>query len=206
MVGDVSMKWNFYVPAVKSWKRPEHQFDPKTKKVWVYTPEDLREWTKMIIEYAFRGGLYKYPPIAEVDIKMEITFGGRKWYRDLDNVAKGVLDALQPWFLADDKYLVKLTIERVESPSEWMDVSIEAPLIPTQLKEKKIRLLDTDWKDSGYLKDMDLRAVWKHGRFIIGNSQKVWTGSFKKTIRKLQGEHITHRWISKEDLDNKLPL
>lgn len=162
--GDDDMLWEFEVAGVRSWKRVHHQY--KNGKVWVFTPDSLKEWEWRVVRHAFKGGLVQYGGIRG-DIKVEIdAYVKKTWYRDVDNIAKGVLDALQGWFLEDDKYIVDLHVRKIKSEgnSEFLVVRIEGEPSVSEFVGFNKEIRDTGFADVG---EKGFRAVKKFGKYVV---------------------------------------
>ena len=194
------MVLKFRVNGVRSWKRPSHdfvEFNGK-KKVWVYNDKTVREWEWKVMMSAMTQGLVYYPPITETDIGVKITaYVKNTWFRDVDNIAKGILDALQPWLIEDDKYITHLLVKkkRTQEKDEYVEVELIVDGYDEgMLGEKQIAIVDKRWNDSLWVKDLGMRAVYKMGKFVISDGEKAWMGTPARTRKKFEGLHIVNTW------------
>ena len=74
---------------------------------------------------------WRKPPLSE-GLQLTITFKRRhkaetRRFGDLDNLAKGVMDALNGIVFADDAQVTRLTTEKVQSAESCIEIEV-APL------------------------------------------------------------------------------
>lgn len=94
---------------------PRSKQRPRVTERGTYTPKETIEAEKLVRNYyaAAEGPFFEYQ--VKVDIKF---YNGNRRRRDLDNMAKLVLDALNKVAFADDYQVVELNLAKFFSTKE----------------------------------------------------------------------------------------
>lgn len=83
---------------------------PRVTTHGTYTPERTKEWeAKVGWEFVELHG----KPLIEGDVLMALTFSGVRAAQDVDNLAKGVLDALNGIAYKDDRQVTRLVADKI---------------------------------------------------------------------------------------------
>lgn len=106
---------------------PLPQPRPRFSRGRVYQPADITRYKECIKQKAME--LANIPAPLEGKLKCTLKFFRRfkntsRRYGDLDNLAKGILDALNKIIYADDAQIVSLTAEKYQSDVPRIEISI----------------------------------------------------------------------------------
>jgi crossover junction endodeoxyribonuclease RusA len=83
---------------------------PRVTTNGTYTPERTKAWeAKVGWEFVELHG----KPLIEGEVLMALTFSGARAAQDVDNLAKGVLDALNGIAYADDRQVTRLVADKI---------------------------------------------------------------------------------------------
>lgn len=93
--------------------RPVPAARPMVTKKGVFYPKRYQDWLKAAKVYARQAWLGKEPLTGPVVVDIEL-YGSRR-NADLDNLVKGVLDALQGTVVSDDKQVEALQVWRAKT-------------------------------------------------------------------------------------------
>lgn len=107
--------WDITLEDGEEWLRVKPR--PRGGRHHFYMPDAYREWRDGLASEveALMGGLLALPiyPAGE-PLEVELLAGGKRG--DVDNLAGGILDALNGVLWADDKQIRRLTVDRVGLP------------------------------------------------------------------------------------------